>query len=309
MSAFQSGGSDSFVKQRCRHLLKICLAALAAAGLCGWGVYRWFNPPSEYANDFTVKSAIAWLENADAGKFDVCRKNIEDGDWFAWFEKDRLSLEKTGGRELFQRREIAGASAGMKRYELKFDTRFRMFKNPRNQVTERVLIESDGRQKYRVLLADYWLRRAFDNPLRRTPSKEEMNSIRALSGKVLEAIEGGNADFFKEAALVQMKGADYFGWKKYRLAELRNGKRITALNNLFRNQQTSPRKFSGAGITSFRGRTGFEEASVRYRFTVDKGKRERNYVLVIGLSRDFYLDKSAPWRYEYIYSTEVKKEK
>lgn len=309
MSSPQSGDNRFFVKQKRIRLLKIGLASLAVIGLCGWAVYRWFNPPSEFAGDFTVRSAIAWLENADDGKFDVCRKNIADGEWFGWFVKDRESLGKSGVRELFQRQEIAGASGGMKRYELKFDTRFKMFKNPKHQITERVVIESDGRKDYRVLAADYFLRRAFDKPLGRAPSKEETESIAAYSGKVLEAVEGANADFFKANVQERAKGPDYFGWKKYVLNDPRNEKRIRDLGILLRNQGTSPRKPAGAGITVYRGRTGLEMANVRYRFSVSKDKRVRNYILVIGLSRDFYLDKSAPWRFEYIYSNEIKKEK
>ncbi len=309
MGSSQNGSNQFFVKQRRIRLLKIGLAAFAVIGLCGWAVYRWLNPPSEFENDFTVKSAIAWLENADAGKFDVCRKNIADGEWFTWFEKDRTSLGKNGRRELFQRQETGGATGGMKRYELKFDTRFNTFKNPKSQVTERVVIDSDGRKNYQVVTADFWLRRAFDKPLGRTPSKEEMESISLFSKKVLDAVEGANTDFFRENVQARAKSPDYFGWKKYTLNDSRNEKRIKDLGVLFRNQKTSPRKPAGAGIIAYRGRMGVEMANVRYQFSAGSGARIRKYILVIALSRDFYQDKSAPWRFEYIYSNEIKKEK
>ncbi len=309
MNALKSGGNSS-AKQRRLRLLKIWLTAFAAVGLCVWAVYRcFFNHPSEYADDFTVKSAIAWLKNADAGKFDVCRKNIVDGDWFTWFEKDRTSLEKNGRRELFQRLEISGASPGMKRYELKFDTRFTMFKNPKSLVTERVLIESDGREKYQVLMADYFLRRAFEKPINRNPAGAERDAIVAQARKIMEQAESGNMDFFKQAYLARMKDPDYFGWKKYMVIESRNQKNLKDIYNLLKNSQTSPKKLVGVGIWSPRGRTGFEEATVRYEFSVNKENRKKEYILIIGVSRDFYQDKSAPWNFDYIFGTEKKEKK
>ncbi|MFA6717312.1 MAG: hypothetical protein WCS27_18170 [Victivallaceae bacterium] len=107
-----------------KQYLKLGAAVLITVGICTWVIYGLLKPElTPKYGDFAIDSAVAWLQNADRGNFDVCRKNIVDHDgWFDWFVKDRESLGTIKARNLNARREIAGAAKGMKRYELKFNS-------------------------------------------------------------------------------------------------------------------------------------------------------------------------------------------
>ncbi len=127
-----------------------------------------------------------------------------------------------------------------------------MFKNPRAQVTEQVVIESNGRDKFKIRMADYWLRRAFAKPETRVPTEVEKKKLMKLTSEILQQAEAGNIDFFKQAYFAQRNDPDYFGWKKYMLAEAKNPKRAIETCNLLSRNQVTSKKIAGVGRICFR---------------------------------------------------------
>ncbi|MFA7185840.1 MAG: hypothetical protein WC082_13145, partial [Victivallales bacterium] len=54
-------------------------AVLVPVGICAGVIYGLLKPDvTPKYGDFAIDSAVAWLENADQGNFDVCKKNIVD---------------------------------------------------------------------------------------------------------------------------------------------------------------------------------------------------------------------------------------
>ena len=206
--------------ERRKQILKIGAVALVTIGLCGWVVYRLLYPDTTVQyNDFVIDSAVKWLENADDGDFGECRKDIVDKDgWFDWFVKDRKSLKDLKQRNLLSRSALSGTPAGMKHYELKFDSKFSAMKHPRNKVAERMIIESDGKKQFKVLLADY-PRVTFYPVKRPTLSENDRQQFMAVAAKVLRKLEARDIEFFKHEYAKYAKRESYFGWNGYWLGQ------------------------------------------------------------------------------------------
>ena len=298
------------MNERHKQILKLGIAVLVLIGILSWVGYRWFNPNTkvEY-NDFTIDSTIAWLENADAGKFDVCKKDIVDKDgWFDWFQKDRSSLEKLKSRTLIQRQSIPGAPAGMKRYELKFDSKFIVMKRPKSKITEKVIVDSNGKDKITLLMADYWPSRSF-YPSDMTLTEAEKQKITAIAAMTLKKMEARDVAFFQSLYMELAKLPDYFDWNSYSAREAKHPKWTLELFKILDHGNPTPLKFIGMKAYNPAGRTGFECCSVRYSFSAEAEKKKVDYMMSVFVDRDLYLDKSAEWKLYGLWFWKEEKEK
>jgi len=290
-------------RQRKKQLLKLSLAALTAVSLCTWVAYRWFYPPSEQTHDFAIDSAMAWLENADRQKFEVCRKDVvDDSGWFDWFVKDRTSLGKKRFRELYSRQEVPGAAAGRKRYEVKFDVRFQA--SPGDNL-ERVLVETDGAKEFKVCGADYWFShgtRYSGLPLTESKKKQMM----AAAATVLAKFDAGDDAFFRRAYREECQRPDYLNAHKYH-GEKWSQRLLTALKN----GRAKPWQYVNCNGAVPAGRTGLELGFVYYRLAVNSGTGPvKDYWLLLLMQRDGYRDGDrAEWLFSEVRFWEARKSK
>ncbi len=295
-----------------KRYLKTGIVALVAIGLCVWVTYRLLYPDATiHYNDFVIDSSITWLENADDGDFDICRKDIVDKDgWFDWFIKDRKSLEKIKSRKLLTRSELPGGTGGIKRYELKFDSNFSMMKHPKSRITERMIVENDGENQFKVLLADY-PKVKFEGVERSSLPERDKQQITAIAAKVLKKVESRDIEFFKRSYAKYATRKNYFGWNEYWLKAAKNPKKTRELFEILDKGNPTPWKLMELGVSVPVGRTGFEAGGTEYRFsTVNNGKKE-NFKLLIFIERDLYQNKSAPWEFYGLWwrKLEMKQEK
>lgn len=298
---------ESAVRERRKQYLKTGLAAFVALALCCWVAYRWFHPGmTEKYNDFAIDSAVGWLEKADRQDFEACRKSATDAaGWFDWFVTDRKSLGKVKERTLAIRQSLPDAAPEMKRYELKFDSRFGK-SSSRGSVSERVVVETDGKSRFKVLAADYWLSRGIEfsgHPVGDT----EKARIKAAAEQALKKAEAGDMAFFKRIYGEWLKGPDYFGWQKYIVNDAKDSKNIAGLGELLRKGKATP--FTLARLDTYipLGRTGFECSSVVYRFSVNINGKTQNFNLRMFVNRDLYLNKDAEWKFAHLMFREEKK--
>lgn len=277
--------------------LKIGIAVLITVGICGWVTYSLLNPGTTVRyNDFAIDSAVTWLENADRGKFDVCRKNIVNNNgWFGLFIPDRQSLDKVKARSLHFRRKLPRTTKGMKRYELKFNSKFSKIVHPKSEVTERMIIETDGGKQFKVLIADYWMSRAFV-PSDLSLTENDKQQIMNIAGRILKKVEARDIEFFKRSCAELAKLPDYFGWSKY----FKNPKWTIMLFKILEKGNPSPFKFTELKSFAPAGRTGFECSGVRYRFSAEDKGEKANFKLSIFVDRDLYQNKSAKWKFHGI---------
>ncbi len=286
--------------------LKTGLALLITVGLCGWVLYGLFNPKITVRyNDFAIDSAIAWLENADRQDFDACRKNIVDSNgWFDWFVPDRKSLGTVKSRNLAVRQELPDAPAGMNRYELKFNSQFSK-SAPNSNVSEKMIIETDGHNQLKVLTSDYWFSGG-SSWLNRPATADEKLCIMAVVEDVFKRIDAKDIAFFKQKYAEITQQPDYFGWNKYFVNYAKNPKMIIDICELLAKGKSTSRKFIKLEKYVQNGRTGFEGAPVHYIFSVKMHEKLQNFMLVIEVSRDCYQNKSAEWKFYNLYFIEEK---
>ncbi|MDD5596723.1 MAG: DUF4974 domain-containing protein [Victivallaceae bacterium] len=291
----RKNAANDLKREQRKQLLKVGIAALFAIVLCSWAAYRWFNPGTERYNDFVVDSAIDWLENADWGYFDDCRKDIIDKNgWFDWFVKDQKSLGKIKSRKLIHRRYISGGTRGMKRYELKFNSKFSQF-SPQCKTIEQMIIETDGKKQFKVLIADYWMGNGV-KPIFFKPSENTRKQIMAVAEKVFKKAKSGNIEFFKYAYSEIDKKTDYFNWKPY-LVSVLNPERAERLYKVLNKGNHSPLKLDDLKTYVPVGRTGFEASWSEYLFSVENQGKKVNYILIVIINRDLYQNKSAEWKF------------
>jgi hypothetical protein len=261
--------------------LKTGIMLLVTLAICGWVIYGlFFAKTATRYNDFTIDSAIAWLENADSRKFDSCRKNIVDtNDWFDWFVKDRKSLGDVKSRALSVRQDSPGATAGMKRYELKFGTQF---SKSRGNVSERLLVETDGQRQFKVILADYWLSNGVDFSEFQV-SDSDKAQIMAAANDFLQKMAAKDVNFFKQRYAEWAKNPDYFGWNQFLEREMKNPT-IIPLPDLQSKDKASALKFIKMRTYIPNGRTGFECSAVEYRYTVNNTGEDEQHAKEIALA-------------------------
>ena len=285
-----------------RQYWKLGIAALIAIGICGWVIYGLMKPKATPAyGDFAIDSAVTWLENADCGNFDVCRKNIVDHDsWFDWFIKDRKSLGKIKVRSLSSRQELPGAAAEMKRYELKFNSRYAtmsklfpisMNREHLNNVTERMIIETDGKKLLKVLISDYWKSHKWKEL---EVDADEQAQITTVAKSVLKKFEERDAASFRQQYAELLEMPDYFGW--YQASGLKTQKRLFDLFKLLDNGKVSPWEFTHLGVYTPSGRTGFKDSQILYHFSISANGKVRRFTLMMLMNYDSYQNKSSGWK-------------
>ncbi len=298
------------MQEKHKHMVKLVLMILALTGILTWVGYRFFHPNTkiEY-NDFTIDSAITWLDNADAGKFDVCEKDVVDKNgWFDWYKKDRATLKDLKKRSLLQKQTLPGESKGLKRYELTFDSKFSAVTRRNAKVSERVIVESDGKQQFKVCIADY--PRLSFTPMDQNFSESENKLVTALAEKILEKINRRDIDFFKRSFAEYAQRANYFGWNGWWLQQAKKPTKTLELFKILDNGNPSTFKFNKVRSCITRGRTGFQSNGVEYRFSINEKGKQENYKLEVFIERDLYKDKSAPWAFwGFWFWKEKKKEK
>lgn len=289
--------------------LKTGIAALITLVICVWMGYRLLNPRmTERYNDFTIDSAVDWLENADRDKFDRCRENIADADgWFNLFMRDRKSLGKARSRSFSVSRDLAAADNGMKRYELKFGS---SFSKSRTDIQEKLIVESDGRSKFKVVNAGYLLYSFVpDRAAKRVLTADEKQQIRTVADNVLKKIDARDTAFFRQAYAAWAENPDYFHWKDSIATEAKTCKNVTNLYEALAKGKASPRKFSGVNAYVPVGRSGFDCGNAYYSFSVNSAGETRSYTLLIMIDRDLYADKAAEWKFFNLWLGERKEKK
>lgn len=290
---------------RNKQYLKPGIAILIAIGICGGVIYGLMRPKSTLAyGDFSIDSAIAWLENADRGNFDMCRKSAVDHDgWFDWFVKDRKSLGKIKERSLISRQELPGAAVEMKRYELKFNSQFSCV--PKNHATERMVVETDGKKQFKILMTDYWLPYNWGNWKEKelNITDETRTRIMTAAGKILKNIEDENPAFFKRSYAELTKKPNYFGW--WRFSDYLN-EQVLKLFKFRREGKPSAWEFYQMKIFSPLGRTGFESSRVWYHFSVTGKRKTKKFVVIIFMSHDGYQANAPDWEFYGLGFREIK---
>ncbi|MHB9138769.1 MAG: hypothetical protein ACYC4Q_05135 [Victivallaceae bacterium] len=300
MGKFKSRGysKDAATKNwRRREYLKTGIVALITIAICGWIGYRLLTPGmTERYNDFTIDSAVDWLENADRDKFDICRKDIADADgWFNLFMRDRRSLGKAQSRSFSSRQDLPTVESGMKRYELRFGS---SFSKVRTDIQERLIVESDGKSKFQVINAGYWLYYLVpDRAVKRVLTADEKQQIMTVADNVLKKIDARDTAFFRQTYNEWAQRPDYFHWKNSMVNEAKSCKNITTIYEILAKGKASPRKFSGINTFVPVGRSGFECSNAYYSFSVISEGQTRSFTLNIGIDRDLYEDKSAEWKF------------
>ena len=292
-------------KQQRNARLKTGITVIITIGICCWVVYGLFNPKMTMCyNDFAIDSTVSWLENADRQDFDVCRKNSVDSDgWFDWFMKDRKSLGKVKSRNLTVRQELLDAATGMKRYELKFDSQFSKF-SPKGNVSEKMIIETDGRSQFKALSADYWFANGFDfSGL--TVTEEEKTRIMKVAEDALKKVDARDIAFFKQIYTEWSQQPDYFQWNNRFPVEAKT-KVVSNLCDVLAKGKSSPRKFTKLDTYIPVGRTGFQCSAVSYSFSVTTKDKTQKFMLRIFVDRDLYQDKSAGWKFNALWFREQK---
>ncbi|MDD5596722.1 MAG: hypothetical protein PHV82_02180 [Victivallaceae bacterium] len=293
-----------------KQLLKVGIAALFAIVLCSWAAYRWFSPGTERYNDFAVDSAVVWLENADKGDFDDCRKDIIDKNgWFDWFVKDRKSLGTIKARNLSSRRELPGAAKGMKRYELKFDSKFSFMTHPKSRFTERMIIETDGKKQFKVLMVYLSVSGNFAK-IKRSATEDEKIFIMAAAENIKTQLDSRNIAFFKRqyAESAQVFPDKYL--RKYFVRSAKKPEMVIILCNFRTKGKSSQLKFIKIDdIYMEAGQTGLEETIVQYSFSVNSEGKSENFILFIHLFRNLYSDKNMKWKFYMLTFHEEKRYK
>ena len=287
-------------RQKYIQLAKIGAAALTAVSLCCWGIWRWYNPPAEEYNDFVVASAMDWLQNSDRGNFNDCRKScINSKDWLECFIKDRKSLGEIQSRIFYYKNQKAKESTKIKLYELKFASKFSKTTHPKSQITERIIVKSDGEKEFKVLSCDFWLSKAF-SLVNIALDENEKSKIMLVAKNVLNKLKKRDIGYFRKAYLEQTKKPDYFKRNIYFL----NNKRLVKQFKIIKGINISQAKFQSFKAFSLAGRTRYELAVVQY----NAGSKDHKKIIRISVCRDLYLNKSAPWEfYSFWVSSNQKK--
>lgn len=280
-----------------KEYLKTGIVALITLVICVWIGYRLLSPRmTERYNDFTIDSAVDWLENADRDKFDRCRENIVDADgWFNLFMRDRKSLGKAQSRSFSVRQDLAAVDNGMKRCELKFGS---SFSKSRTDIQEKLIVESDGNSRFKVINAGYLLYSFVpDRAAKRVLTADEKQQIRTVADNVLKKIDARDTAFFRQAYTEWAENPDYFHWKDSITTEAKTCKNIMNLYEILAKGKASPRKFSGINAYVPVGRSGFECSNAYYSFSVNSAGETRSFTLLIMINRDLYADKAAEWKF------------
>ena len=279
--------------------LKAGLIVLGVILTISWTAYRGFRSSPEPYHDFTIDAVVSWLENADRRQFPVCGRNITDNNgWFEWFIKDRNSLGNMKSRQLALRRELSTRAEGMRRYELNFDLQFGKKQSIPDQLTERVIVESDGTEKISVVRVDYWYSGFLGRPETRPATDDETTSVMSVVNHVLEQMDAGNTAFFQQQYKECLKKPDYFGMGHFIRQELKTPQRIKEICELLHHNQ---RSLLGVEFMMFPGRTGVEIGTANYKFAAKKNGLSEDYVLQIMVSRDHYQDQSASWEFAHVF--------
>ncbi|MFA6715001.1 MAG: hypothetical protein WCS27_06470, partial [Victivallaceae bacterium] len=252
---------------------------------------------TERYNDFAVDSAIDWLENADDGDFDDCRKAvINSNGWFDWFVKDRESLGKLKSRKLLCRQSVSGGTGGMKRYELKFNSKF-SFTYPKSKFTERMIIETDGKKQFKVLMI-YFI--GYTPRIERPVTEDEKTLIMAAAENIKKQLESRNIAFFKRQYVESAQAfRDRKYYSKYLMRNSEKPERVIDWCNLRAKGKSSQLKFIKIDddISGNAGRTGLETAIVQYSVLINSDGKSENFLLHIALYRNLYSDKNAKWKF------------
>ena len=289
-----------------KQYLKLGIAVLITVGICGWVIYCMLKPEvTPKYGDFAIDSAVAWLENADRGNFDVCRKSIVDRDgWFDWFVKDRESLGTIKARSLVSRREVPGAAKGMKRYELKFNSKFSV--DLEHNITERIIIETDGKKQLKILMADYWIHGNWNAWKELKVNDDTKAQIMTVAEKVLKKIDSRDIAFFKRRYTEISKESNYLG----RNWSVDVGiKRLLRLFRLRTEGTPSSWKFDRMGTFVPLGRTGFKSCNVWYHFSATVNGETKNFVLLIFVNSDAYQGNTPDWKFDGLGFREIKQQK
>ena len=291
-------------------LLKTGITLFVAAGLCYWVIYGLLNPKITVRyNDFAIDSAVAWLENADRQDFDACRKNIVDSNgWFDWYVQDRKSLGSVKSRSLAVRKELPNVVIeGMKRYELKFNSQFSK-SSPNRNVSERMIIETDGYTQFKVFATSYWFSGNV-NWLNRPSTADEKLRAMAVTEDVFMRIDARDIAFFKQKYAEWAQQPDYFDWNKYLVMHAKNPKTIIDLCEILSKGKSASREFTNLKTKFLNGRTGYEDVEVSYIFSIKINEKLQKFRVTVFIDRDLYQNKSAEWRFIYLDFFEEEKEK
>lgn len=297
-------------------LIVVYCLAVALTGRADSKASGLLNPETTAKpDDFITASARKWLELADQGKFDECRKNIVDSNgWFDWFERDRKSLGKMESRKFSSRRELQGAGNGLKRYELKFACEFsEMHPNlwlptPEN-ADEEIVVESAGIAKLTVINACYWPYYYRGNMAKIRPlAKYEYSRVKTIIEDIFKKIDARETTFFKQTYAEWAKQPDYLHDKKG--FEVQYNKKLAKLYDILSKGKPTPWKLEKEeDVLNSIGRTGFEHADFLYSFSVSAEGRTKNFMLWIMLVRDLYSDEPAEWKFYTLWPYEKQEKK
>ena len=177
--------------QKLKIVALICLVVVAAS----FAFYRFFGLSNEIKiEDKDALTAAKWLQMADEGNFEECKKSTEAPEkWFELFKANRESLGKMISRHL--KSKTAVPKSKIKIYKIIFNSSFK--KAPK--ISETVWIGQDGkiwRHRYDYL--------RLPRPSWRSKDLGTANEIAGVRNAVAEAIgamKSFDVEFFDQIAL------------------------------------------------------------------------------------------------------------